>query len=155
MLTLRQHSPKKHYYKASEAEGLHDAVARGEAAPASCRVKIDGRRGNNGVVFPDLPGCTAMGRTIEEALHHAMEASEWAEVKSCPCPQIELTMRQAADLFMCVAAVPRLDPTRPRLVWCAHAEPVALTARGKPLLDWLQRVELIEDDKYCDRILAQ
>jgi hypothetical protein len=25
----------------------------------------------------------------------------------------------------------------------------------KPLLDWLQRVELIEDDKYCDRILAQ
>ena len=25
----------------------------------------------------------------------------------------------------------------------------------KPLMDWLQRVELIEDDKYCDRILAQ
>jgi hypothetical protein len=41
------------------AEGLHDAVARGEAAPASCRVKIDGRRGNYGVVFTDLPGCTA------------------------------------------------------------------------------------------------
>jgi Holliday junction resolvase RusA-like endonuclease len=25
----------------------------------------------------------------------------------------------------------------------------------KPLMDWLQRVELIENDKYCDRILAQ
>jgi hypothetical protein len=25
----------------------------------------------------------------------------------------------------------------------------------KPLLDWLLRVELIENDKYCDRILAQ
>jgi hypothetical protein len=25
----------------------------------------------------------------------------------------------------------------------------------KPLLDWLQRVELIENDRYCDRILAQ
>jgi hypothetical protein len=25
----------------------------------------------------------------------------------------------------------------------------------KPLMDWLQRVELIEDDKFCDRLLAQ
>jgi Holliday junction resolvase RusA-like endonuclease len=25
----------------------------------------------------------------------------------------------------------------------------------KPLLDWLQRVALVEDDKFCDRILAQ
>jgi hypothetical protein len=25
----------------------------------------------------------------------------------------------------------------------------------KPLLDWLQRVELIENEKWCDRILAQ
>jgi hypothetical protein len=27
-------------------------------------VLIDGRRGGYGVVFPDLPGCTAMGRTL-------------------------------------------------------------------------------------------
>jgi Holliday junction resolvase RusA-like endonuclease len=25
----------------------------------------------------------------------------------------------------------------------------------KPLLDWLQRVELIDDDRFCNRILAQ
>ena len=25
----------------------------------------------------------------------------------------------------------------------------------KALMDWLQRVELIEDDRFCDRILAQ
>ena len=25
----------------------------------------------------------------------------------------------------------------------------------KPLMDWLQWVELIEDDRFCDRILAQ
>jgi hypothetical protein len=25
----------------------------------------------------------------------------------------------------------------------------------KPLMDWLQRVELIENDRYCDRLLAQ
>jgi len=35
-------------------------------------VLIDGRRGGYGVVFPDLPGCTAMGRTLDEALRHAM-----------------------------------------------------------------------------------
>ena len=43
-------------------------------------VLIDGRSGGYGVVFPDLPGCTAMGRTLDEALQHAMEAaSEWAQ----------------------------------------------------------------------------
>ena len=43
-------------------------------------VLIDGRRGGYGVVFPDLPGCTAMGRTLDEALQHAMEAAgEWAQ----------------------------------------------------------------------------
>jgi predicted RNase H-like HicB family nuclease len=42
---------------------------------------IDGRRGNYGVVIPDLPGCTAMGRTIEEALTNAASAAvAWAEV---------------------------------------------------------------------------
>jgi len=41
---------------------------------------VDGKRGAYGVVFPDLPGCTAMGRTIEEALLNASEAAgEWAE----------------------------------------------------------------------------
>src|SRR6476469_2139115 len=30
-------------------------------------VLIDGRRGGYGVVYPDLPGCTAMGRTLDEA----------------------------------------------------------------------------------------
>ena len=43
-------------------------------------VLIDGRRGGYGVVFPDLPGCTAMGRTLDEVLGHAMEAAgEWAQ----------------------------------------------------------------------------
>jgi predicted RNase H-like HicB family nuclease len=49
-------------------------------------VLIDGRRGGYGVVFPDLPGCTAMARTLDEALRHAMEAaSEWAQscVRDC------------------------------------------------------------------------
>ncbi|MBV8565705.1 MAG: type II toxin-antitoxin system HicB family antitoxin [Methylobacteriaceae bacterium] len=35
---------------------------------------IDGKEGAYGIVFPDLPGCTAMGRTIEDALDHAAVA---------------------------------------------------------------------------------
>jgi predicted RNase H-like HicB family nuclease len=41
---------------------------------------LDGKRGAYGVVFPDLPGCTAMGRTVDEALRNAAEAAiEWAQ----------------------------------------------------------------------------
>jgi len=41
---------------------------------------MDGKRGGYGVVFPDLPGCTAMGKTVEEALRNASDAArEWAQ----------------------------------------------------------------------------
>ncbi len=39
---------------------------------------IDGEPGAYGVVFPDAPGCHAMGDTIEEALLNAREAlGDW------------------------------------------------------------------------------
>ncbi len=42
---------------------------------------IDGKAGDYGVVFPDLPGCTAMGKTVEEALSRAAEAlRDWVDV---------------------------------------------------------------------------
>ncbi|MBV8976871.1 MAG: type II toxin-antitoxin system HicB family antitoxin [Alphaproteobacteria bacterium] len=42
---------------------------------------VDGKAGAYGVVFPDLPGCTAMGKTMDEAIAHAAEAlRDWAEV---------------------------------------------------------------------------
>lgn len=42
---------------------------------------VDGKRGAYGVVIPDLPGCYAMGRTIDEALRNAASAAvAWAEV---------------------------------------------------------------------------
>lgn len=37
-------------------------------------VLIDGEPGGYGVVFPDLPGCVAMGETVEEALGNAEES---------------------------------------------------------------------------------
>jgi|SRR6185312_1742990 len=41
---------------------------------------IDGKAGAYGIVFPDLPGCTAMGKTMEGALANAADAlRDWAE----------------------------------------------------------------------------
>ncbi len=42
---------------------------------------LDGKRGAYGIVIPDLPGCTAMGKTIDEALTNAASAAvAWAQV---------------------------------------------------------------------------
>lgn len=42
---------------------------------------VDGEAGAYGVTFPDLPGCTAMGETIDEAVMNAAEAlRDWVEV---------------------------------------------------------------------------
>lgn len=39
---------------------------------------IDGRAGAYGVAFPDCPGCTAMGATVDEAVSLATDAlREW------------------------------------------------------------------------------
>jgi predicted RNase H-like HicB family nuclease len=56
-------------------------------------VLIDGRKGAYGVVVPDLPGCTAMGRTVEEALANIVSGMrDWAEITeeaggSVPAPR--------------------------------------------------------------------
>jgi predicted RNase H-like HicB family nuclease len=40
---------------------------------------VDEAGGQFGVIFPDAPGCTAMGATQEEAIDNAIEAlAEWA-----------------------------------------------------------------------------
>ena len=41
---------------------------------------MDGHEGAYGVVFPDLPGCVAMGYTVEGALNNARDAmKDWME----------------------------------------------------------------------------
>ncbi len=71
---------------------------------------VDGKRGAYGVVFPDLPGCTAMGRTIEEALRNASEAaSEWAEAVRetnhgvLPSPRSSEALRNDPDIARALA----------------------------------------------------
>lgn len=42
---------------------------------------VDGTKDAYGVVIPDLPGCTAMGKTMEDALRNAAGAARaWAQV---------------------------------------------------------------------------
>jgi predicted RNase H-like HicB family nuclease len=44
-------------------------------------VLVDGKTGAYGVVVPDLPGCHAMGKTVEEALANVGDAMrDWVEV---------------------------------------------------------------------------
>jgi len=41
---------------------------------------IDGEPGAYGVVFPELPGCIAMGDTVDEAIENAGEAlRDWMD----------------------------------------------------------------------------
>lgn len=81
--------------------------------------------GAYGVVFPDLPGCTAMGDTVEEALLNAADAAtEWAaEIRkdgSVPAPRSAAEViadpetKEATDAGAVLALVPLiLDSGRP------------------------------------------
>ena len=41
---------------------------------------IDGQAGGYGVAFPDLPGCVAMGSTVDEAIENAEDAlRDWID----------------------------------------------------------------------------
>jgi predicted RNase H-like HicB family nuclease len=44
-------------------------------------VLIDGKSGAYGVVFPDVPGCVAMGKTMDEALANAADVlRDWFDL---------------------------------------------------------------------------
>jgi predicted RNase H-like HicB family nuclease len=71
---------------------------------------IDGKAGAYGVTIPDLPGCTAMGKTTDEALRNAMDAArDWAadaitEGERLPKPQALETLRKDKDVSKALAA---------------------------------------------------
>ena len=70
---------------------------------------IDGKAGAYGVVFPDLPGCTAMGKTMDDALANAAAAlRDWAEVVeetsgSIPKPRTLEALRRTAEVKSALA----------------------------------------------------
>ena len=71
---------------------------------------IDGKAGEYGVVIPDLPGCTAMGKTIDEALRNAVEAAgAWAEDarlsgEALPAPRAIEALRADPEVAEALAA---------------------------------------------------
>ena len=70
---------------------------------------IDGKRGAYGVVFPDRPGCTAMGRSVDEAIRNAGEAlAEWvgderAAGRAIPAPRSVEAARGDPDIAEALA----------------------------------------------------
>ena len=65
---------------------------------------IDGKAGAYGVIFPDLPGCTAMGKSIDQALVNAMAAMrDWVEVtleagEALPAPRPVEILREDVEV---------------------------------------------------------
>jgi len=64
---------------------------------------VDGEAGAYGVSFPDLPGCVAMGGTVDEALAHAAEAlRDWInlteETAVVPSPRSLEDIRSDAEI---------------------------------------------------------
>ena len=72
-------------------------------------VLIDGEPGGYGVVFPDLPGCTAMGDTVEAALADAASAArDWARVterhgRAVPPPRDLAALRKDPEVVEALA----------------------------------------------------
>ena len=72
-------------------------------------VLVDGKVGAYGVTVPDLPGCTAMGATVEEALANTVEAMrDWADVTeevggTVPVPQAAEALRADPDVAEALA----------------------------------------------------
>ena len=60
---------------------------------------IDGEAGAYGIIFPDLPGCTSMGDTVEEVIANGADAMRlWVEVAEAsrdrvPSPRSFASMR--------------------------------------------------------------
>ena len=72
-------------------------------------VLIDGKAGAYGVAFPDLPGCVAMGKTIEEALANAADVlRDWFDLSEAhgetpPPPRSLEKLRRDADVAAALA----------------------------------------------------
>lgn len=72
-------------------------------------VLIDGKAGAYGVVVPDLPGCHAMGKTIQGALDNAQRAMrDWIEIteeegRKVPAPRSLEKLRRDPEVVEALA----------------------------------------------------
>ena len=72
-------------------------------------VLIDGKAGAYGVVFPDLPGCVAMGKTIDAALANAADVlRDWFELseehgETVPLPRPPEKLRRDPEVVSALA----------------------------------------------------
>ena len=72
-------------------------------------VLLDGKSGAYGVVFPDIPGCLAMGKTIDEALANAADVlRDWFDLSeelgnAVPSPRPLEKLRGDADVAAALA----------------------------------------------------
>ena len=72
-------------------------------------VLVDGKAGAYGVVFPDLPGCVAMGKTIDLALTRAAESlRDWVDLTErsggrVPAPRSIEALRRDAEVASALA----------------------------------------------------
>ena len=86
---------------------------------------VDGREGAYGVVFPDLPGCVAMGYTVEDALINAedalrdytLDADQDGEILPEPSPFQSMDVPKGSQLvgpsvFPQRSPTPQNDPHR-------------------------------------------
>lgn len=70
---------------------------------------LDGKAGGFGVVVPDLPGCTAMGKTVEDAQRNAVAAvRDWVEDaraagEAVPAPRAADRVRRDPDVAAALA----------------------------------------------------
>lgn len=71
---------------------------------------IDGEQGAYGVVFPDCPGCTAMGESLDAALINAGDAlAEWVadeavDGRAAPAPRTVEAARADPEVAEAIAA---------------------------------------------------
>ncbi len=72
---------------------------------------IDGEANGYGVVFPDLPGCAAMGDTVDQAIRHAMEAlRDW--VRPLEILRLDGDVQKALHSGAMLATVPLVRQAR-------------------------------------------
>ena len=78
---------------------------------------IDGEPGTYGVVFPDLPGCTAMAATLDQAMTSASAAlNDWVRTvrnagTAVPAPRSAIEIRIDPEVAEALAGGRRWPPS--------------------------------------------